>query len=284
MKPSFEYLTENINHSFAVRRVIREKRAHFSSAGVWHYHPGFEITLTTLSNGRRFVGYNYEEYTALDLVLIGENIPHCWITEEHTEQTVINFQKNFLGSDFLDKPELTELTNLLDKSKRGIKFSHKIIEEANEIIQKLASSQGLDRLINLLSLLKILAHDNDKRFLTSYNERTKGSKKMSSRIEKVYAFILVNYKNPTISQADLANELNMTSSSFCKFVKNTTRKTFYELVLEVRISHACRLLATSDKYVSEICFLSGFNNISNFNRIFKKIMHKSPLEYRKSYV
>ena len=106
---------------------------------------------------------------------------------------------------------------------------------------------------------------------------------MSSRMEVVYAFVLSNFKNPKVSQAELAKELNMTSSSLCKFVKNMTRKTFFDLILEARVSHAGRLLVNSDKYVSEICFLSGFNNVSNFNRIFKRIMKKSPLEYRKTY-
>jgi len=91
MKPSFEQLTDNADHSFAVRQVIREKRDNLNATGVYHYHPGFEITFTTESQGKRFVGYDYEDYASLDLVLIGENVPHCWITREHTEQVVINF-------------------------------------------------------------------------------------------------------------------------------------------------------------------------------------------------
>ncbi len=283
MKPSFEQLTDNADHSFAVKKVIREKRDDLTSAGVWHYHPGYEITLTTESSGRRFVGYNYEDYSAVDLVLLGENIPHCWITEEHTEQTVINFQKNFLGNSFWDKPELTEIHHLLDRSARGIKFSPEVIKEARKRIKLLETSHGFDRLMQLFSLLSLLAHDKESKFLTSYNERTKGNHKISSRIEKVYSYVLNNYLKPDISQAQLAADLNMTSSSLCKFVKNMTRKTLYDLILEARISHACRLLVNSDRYVSEICYLSGFNNISNFNRIFKRIMKKSPLEYRKAY-
>ena len=283
MKPSYEQLTDNADHSFGIKKVIREQRSDVTSAGVWHFHPGYEITLTTMSQGKRFVGYNIEDYSALDLVLIGENVPHCWITDEHTEQTVINFQRDFLGNSFLERPELKEIYSLLERSKRGIKFGETTKRKAKLIIKKLEKSIGFERLMNLFSLLKLLAHAEDTNFLTYYNEKLKNSYKASNRIEKIYSYILNNYKNPEISQSKLAAELNMTSSSLCKFVKNVTRKTFYDLVLEVRISNACRLLVKSDKYVSEIAYASGFNNISNFNRIFKRIMGKTPLDYRNTY-
>ena len=283
MKPSFEQLTENADHSFSVKRVIRQKRDDMTSMGVWHYHPGYEITLTTVSHGQRFVGYNYEEYTPVDLVLIGENTPHCWITQEYTEQTVINFQRAFFGVEFWNMPELSEIHALLERSGRGIKFSPMVVRKAQKLIRRLEKKQRFERLMTLFELLSLLAHDKDSQYLSSYNEKTKGNHKSSGRIEKVYSYVLNNFKNADISQADLAAELNMTSSSFCKFVKSMTRKTFYELILEARISEACRLLVNSDKYVSEICYLSGFNNISNFNRIFKRMMQKSPKEYRKAY-
>ena len=254
-----------------------------STMGVWHYHSGFEITLTTVSSGQRFVGYNSEPYAPVDLVLIGENTPHCWITDEHTEQTVINFERNFLGEGVWSKSEMSEVQLMLERSKRGITFSREVIESAKRRIRRIESSQKFERLMHFLSLLGMLAHDKNFRYLSSYDEESKGNMKMSKRMDQVYAYILSNFKNPDVSQAELAAELNMTSSSFCKFVKNMTRKTFYDLILEARVSHAGRLLVNSDKYVSEICFSSGFNNISNFNRIFKRIMKKSPLEYRKTY-
>ena len=283
MKPYVEHWTESADHSFAIKRVIRERRDNMNAMGVWHYHAGFEITLTTVSSGQRFIGYNSEPYVPIDLVLIGEKTPHCWITDEHTEQTVINFERDFLGERFWDKSELTQIHRMLNNSKRGISFSPKVIASARRRIRRIESSQKFERLLHFLSLLDLLANDKEIRYLSSYDEESRGNLKMSNRMEKVYAFILSNYTNPDISQAELAKDLNMTSSSFCKFVKSMTRKTFYDLILEARISLASRLLVNSDKYVSEICYLSGFNNVSNFNRIFKRIMEKSPQEYRKTY-
>ena len=283
MKPYIEHWTESADHSFAIKRVIRERRDNFSTMGVWHYHSGFEITLTTVSSGQRFVGYNSEPYAPTDLVLIGENTPHCWITDEHTEQTVINFERNFLGEGVWDKSELSEVQQMLNRSKRGIAFSKEVAEKARKRIRRIEKSQKFERLMHFLSLLGYLAHEKDYRYLSSYDEESQGNLKMSNRMEHVYAYVLSNFKNPDVSQAALAEELNMTSSSFCKFVKNMTRKTFYDLILEARVSHAGRLLVNSDKYVSEICFASGFNNVSNFNRIFKRIMKKSPQQYRKTY-
>ncbi|MEM9326379.1 MAG: AraC family transcriptional regulator, partial [Bacteroidota bacterium] len=109
------------------------------------------------------------------------------------------------------------------------------------------------------------------------------SQKASSRIEKVYSYVLNNFRNPEISQAALASELNMTSSSLCKFVKNMTRKTLFQLIMEARVNEACKLLVTSDKYISEISYHSGFNNLSNFNRVFKRVMGATPADYRRSY-
>ncbi len=283
MKPTYEQLSQNVDHSFAVRKVIRPQRADLTSAGVWHFHPDYEITLTTASSGRRFVGYNYEDYSALDLVLIGSNMPHCWITEEPTVQYVINFKKDFIGSTFWQMPELTEINQLLDRSSRGIKFSKDAAAGALPLIEQLQRAAGFDRLMNFLELLRLLARDRTTSPLTNYDGRTQGNPKLSRRIEKVYSYVLENYKDPDISQAQLAEELNMTSSSLCKFVKYMTRKTLYQLILEARISHACRLLVNTDKYVSEIGYLSGFQNVSNFNRIFKRLIKQTPMMYRKSF-
>ncbi len=284
MRPSFEKLTENADHSFAIKRVKRKKRSDVTSAGVWHYHAGFEITLTLESSGQRFVGYSIEDYEALDLVLIGENLPHCWITDQKTEQVVINFKKDFLGHGFIERPELKEIYYLLERSKYGIKFGKETLSSAKALVFSIEKSSGFDKLMQLFSLLHLLAHAEDSSKLTTdYDHTLPKSQKASSRIEKVYSYVLNNFRNPNISQAALASDLNMTSSSLCKFVKYMTRKTLFQLILEARVNEACKLLVTSDKYVSEISYHSGFNNLSNFNRAFKKIIGQTPAEYRRSY-
>lgn len=283
MKPIYEKLTENPDYSFLIRDIIRDERSDMHNAGIWHYHPDYEICFTHMSSGKRFVGYHMEDYSVGDLVLLGENLPHCWITDQHTEQVVITFKKDFLGKEFINRPELKEINHMLDRSKRGIRFGAETSLKAKRIIKSLDKKTGFERLMQFFTLLNLLAHSQDAYLISHIDPNLQSSIKASNRIERIYSYILRNYKQNNISLSELASEVNMTKTSLCKFIKNVTKKTLYDLVLEARVNEACRLLAETDKYISEICYLSGFNNISNFNKIFKRFMEKTPQEYRNIY-
>ena len=283
MKPSFEKVTCDPDHSFGIKKVVRNERANMGKAGVWHFHPDYEITYTLTSRGKRFVGYDIEDYHAGDLVMVGEGIPHCWITSEPTQQIVINFKKDFLGHQFLGRPELKEVSQLLERSRKGLKFGAATTHTVKKSIINMENAWGFDRLMALLAILEALAKANDATPLTQYDHRNKNSLKASNRIEKVYSYVLANYRDKEVSLKALSESLNMTESALCKFIKQVTRKTLFGLVMETRVNEACRLLAESDKYVSEIGYLAGFNNLSNFNKTFKRITKKTPVEYRKIY-
>ena len=142
---------------------------------------------------------------------------------------------------------------------------------------------GFNRLLHFFRLLDLLANAETQEVITHFHHEVKDSLKASNRIERIYSYILQNYQSNDISFTELSQELNMNKSSVCKFVKKVTKKTFSEIVIETRVSEACKLLAVSDMYISEVCFACGFNNLSNFNRSFKKIMHTTPKEYRNIY-
>jgi AraC-like DNA-binding protein len=282
-KPVVEKLVEDPGQSFLFRKIVRKKRPDYRSKGVWHYHPEYEITLSLKSSGKRFVGYSIDNYSHNELVLLGENLPHCWITNQSTEQYVINFKKDSLGTAFWNSPEFIRINKLLNKSKQGIKFSETTIEKATPLIIQMKELDGFNRLLVLFKLLNLLSLSKNIQLLTFNNYRIKDSLKASNRIEKIYSYIYRNYNSENISISNLSKELFMTTSSVCKFIKTITKKTFTELLIETRINEACKLLSETDKYISEICYLSGFNNLSSFNRAFKRVMHVTPKEYRKIY-
>jgi len=282
-KPFIEKLVEDPDQSFSYRKIKREERPHLRNEGVWHFHPDYEITFTLRSAGKRFVGYNISDYIENDFVLIGENLPHCWITTQVTEQIVINFKKEFLGQIFWDTPEMKKINKMLDKSLRGIYFEKETARKALGIIQKMEHEKGFDRLLHFFELLNLMANTENHQLLTYYHDNFKNSLKASNRIEKIYSYILLNYQSGNVSFTELCNELNMTKSSVCKFIRKVTKKTFSDMVIETRINDACKLLAETDLFIAEICFKCGYNNLANFNRSFKKLMEVTPKEYRDIY-
>ncbi len=282
-KPFIEKISEDPDQSFTCKRVIRNERPNLKNEGVWHFHPGFEICFTLKSVGKRFVGYNISDYHEYDFVLIGDNLPHCWITKESTEQIVINFKKELLGNIFWNSSEMKQINQMLEMSNRGIYFNHETANDAIPIIKKIEKTSGFNKLLHLLELLNVMANSSDKQMLTYYHHEIKDSLKASSRTEKIYSYILLNYQSNTISFTELCTELNMTKSSVCKFIKKVAKKSFSEIVIETRINDACKLLAETDLFISEICFKCGFNNLSNFNRGFKKLMVLTPKQYRAIY-
>ena len=282
-RPIIEQLVEDPGQSFLYRKIERKKRPDFRSEGVWHYHPDYEITFSLKSSGKRFVGYSIDDYFPYELVLLGENLPHCWITNQSTEQYVINFKKEILESSLENSPEFIGIKKLLVKSKQGIKFSKITTNKVVPIIMRMNRLYGFDRFIILLKILNILSLADNIQLLTFNDYRIKDSIKASNRMQKVYTYINNNYKRESISVSNLSDQLHMTTSSLCKFIKSITKKTFTELLIETRLNKACQLLSETDKYISEVSYLSGFNSLSGFNRTFKKVMHITPKEYRKIY-
>jgi AraC-like DNA-binding protein len=282
-KPIKEKLNSDPSQSILFRRVIRHDRPNIYNEGVWHYHDDFEITFTLKSTGKRFVGYNISDYQENDFVLLAGFLPHCWITNQATEQIVVNFKKEIFGVNFLNNPELFLVRKLLEKSKQGVQFTQDVADKALPILIEMEYEIGLNKFFLFMKLLKLMAEAETHYLLTFHHHKVKDSLIASNRIEKVYSYILQNYQTNSISFTDLCNDLNMTKSSVCKFVKKVTKKSFSEIVLETKINYACKLLIDTETYIGEVCYKSGFNNVSNFNRAFKKIMGKTPKEYRAFY-
>lgn len=283
-KPSFEALQRTSFNSFLLRSF---KETAFS--GPYHFHPEYELTLILKGKGKRFIGNHMADYISGDLVLVGPNLPHCWKTEDITlgeinaHSIVIQFSGDFLGTHFFDKPELINIYHLLQKAVNGIQFTSETQTIVKEMMMTLAEEKSnFKQLISLLEILQILATSNYFYLLSENNKIIRHPLADQERINPVLAYLIENFRK-SISLSDAAGIANMSPNAFCRYFKKITRKTFMETVIDYRINHATQQLIQTNRPISEICFDSGFTDVSHFYKIFRSKMKLSPLSYRNKF-
>ncbi|MCM4157796.1 AraC family transcriptional regulator [Gramella sp. AN32] len=247
-----------------------------------HYHPEFEINLVLNTSGKRIVGDSIEQYYDCDLVIIGPNTPHYWVggmDDREAHVITIQFQSSFLSQSTLNKKLAFPIKELMEKAPRGIAFSKETIEKLKSKIVNLSHSQDFDSFLNFLSILYDLAIARNTQTLASitYIDNYKVSK--SRRIQKVSEYIHKNLHQKILIQ-DVASLINMSESAFSHFFKKSTNSSFSDYVIDLRLGHAARELIETEKSINEICFDSGFSNISNFNRSFKRKIGFTPSSFR----
>lgn len=281
MKPTLEQITGNSNASFLWRRFVQ---AQFDAP--YHYHPELEITYIIKGRGKRMVGRQVSSFEAGDLVLLGSNLPHTWLSAESTnpnqlvEQVVIQFKKEFVGETFWEIPEMSKVKSLLEKSKYGIQISGKtrdILGKKMNQKQELTPSQ---KLVQLIDILLIIADSKECELIDYHFMEQAPTLLDTERFRRVFAYLSENYTTE-VSLETIAAIANLSPTSFCRFFKKITRQTFVEALTQFRVNHAANLLSTTEKPVAEICFASGFSNISYFNKAFKKSLGQNPLAFRK---
>ncbi len=247
-----------------------------------HYHSDYEINLVMDTYGTRTVGDSEEEFNTLDLIMIGPNIPHAWTGEvvEGNHVVTIQFSDKLLNFPILGKRLFSSIKQLLIESQHGISFSEQIQLLMKDKILKLTKMQGFHTVLEFFSILYELSIA-DRRILVSNQYDTKDTVRTSKsrRIAKVCEYIDKNIEEP-IRLGDVAQLVSMSESAFSHFFKKKTNCTFIDYVTNLRIARACQLLSETTYTVAEICYTCGFNNLSNFIRIFKKKKGSTPQEYR----
>lgn len=245
-----------------------------------HYHPEYELNLVMNSKGKRIIGDSIEEYMDQDLVLVGSNTPHAWTGEKTGAHVVtIQFHQDFLSEKSLSRKLILPIKEMLDRSKLGIKFSTKNSAAIIERIIKLTDIQGFDSLLEFLSILYDLSISRNQIILSSPTYIGQVNSSKSRRIEIVNRFLYANL-HKKITLGETAAIVNMSPSAFSHFFKRRTQRSFSSYLTGLRIGLAAKLLIETEKSISEICFESGFNNISNFNRSFKVQRGCTPTEFR----
>lgn len=280
--PSFESIQPNIGSSFTCLHFSKNENI---KSHVWHYHPEIELIFVCGGSGKRQIGSNISYFTEGDLILIGSNLPHCGMTNENTNnkyEVVIQFSQDFLGSELWNAPEMNRIFQMLEAAKSGIVFGEKVKNKLEPKIKALSESSYLDKLLKLIEILDELAHTSDFKILNAAKYYLQTQKEDNDRINLIFNHVKDNFKNQ-ISLEDVAGLATMTVPSFCRYFKKITNKTFTQFVNEYRITHSLKLLAEQPMSITEICFESGFNNFSYFNKTFKEHTQKSPSQYRKEF-
>ena len=263
--------------------VVRENR-YPNFLKIWHYHAELELVVIKESTGTRFVGDSIEKFEPGEVILIGKNLPHMWLNDEIYFQEdpnliaaayTIHFREDFVGQAFLELAPTEVLGQLFKKAKRGIRFTNLNFPITEQLANLLATSNDFSRLLQFLQILYKLAKHDEIELLSSEGYR---NTKIREGSDETHEFIFKNFNKP-IKLADVAAIAGMNPSAFSRYFKRIHRKTFSRYLIEIRIGYACKLLMENKSNVSTVCYESGFNNISNFNKQFRKIMDMNPSEY-----
>lgn len=277
MRASYEKIPANNEASFLARHI---QVSYFDAP--LHFHPEYELTLIISGSGKRFVGDSVENFESGDLVLLGSNLPHFWRSDKPSETTseaiVIQFSADFVENILGKLPECKSIISMLTIAKSGIKFAASFAP----LLENLITKNALKRFTQLLELLEILSQSTDYQTLASENFNIKPDDAENERMRKVLEFTLDNFQNE-VSINEVADLANLTVPSFCRYFKARTRKTYVDYLQEIRVSHARKLLIDNKLSISQIGLECGFQNLSNFHRIFKKQVGVTPLAYRKRF-
>ena len=253
----------------------------------WHFHDEFELMYIIKGEGVRVVGDRMDYFNKEELVFLGSGVPHVFKNDKNASQNevdyiVVKFNRIIGGQDLFKIPELAPINRFLKRAGKGLIFSDTTVMKLKKQLIKLAKSKNEDRIILLLKVLKILSAQEDNNELSTDTFLLKNTSAGEDRTKKVINYISENY-NKNISLEDLASISYMTTNSFCRYFKNRTAKTAFQLIREFRINKACQMLINGEKYISQICFDTGFNSLSSFNRVFKPLKHISATEYKSKY-
>ncbi len=282
MKAHFKPISAEESNLF--KAVVQENRKDFDYP--WHYHPEFELTYILSSEGVRYVGNSIENFFDDDLVLVGPNLPHCWINTADQKQTasaiVIYLKEEFLDKAWLRSCEFESISKLLSLSGRGIKFDKTVSLKLKEKCLELIKLPPLEKLISLLQILQELAKTSHYHFLCEQGFSYGLNDTNNLRINTIYKYIQKHYQEK-ISLADIAKQVHMSEEYFSRYFSKIMKKSFFQFLNEYKINHACKLLIETDNQVNEVCYDSGFESIPFFYRQFKKFKNCQPKTYRLNY-
>lgn len=284
MKPLLMRHTEPINESF---KLWRNGNPYLHNP--WHYHPECELTYVLHGSGSLFIGDEVTSYNDGELVIIGPNLPHEYrsnikeFPDNYSESLSVHFDLHFLGKNFYNLAEAKVLNDFLFLAARGISIQDESVKKSlRSVLEKLFISNGLPKICLILELFHLLTQSKQNRIFSSRSFAGSIERTDDNRINEVYQYVMKNFtRNVTIHEA--ASLINMTSTSFCRFFKDRTHKSFIQYVTEVRVGYACRLLLAGEMPIAQIAYSSGFNNLSHFNKQFKLLKNQTPTQFIENY-
>ena len=274
---------------FSDESIYVEKWSETYSYEPIHYHQEYQITYITDGQGELLVGSSSHQFTKGEFFLFGKNLPHAFrehkgcikdVKKSPVKRINILFKYDCLSPLLNECNEAHAIQDVLKSTFYGLKFRANPSGDILKKMQRLLVVNHFMRVIEFLSLLKSISdRDVDDYLHLNHDIHSNFEDHGLQRIDAIFHFILSNHRKK-ISLSDVAMQFNMTPPSFCRFFKSRTNKTFLEYLIELRITKACELIRNGAHNVTESCFDSGFTNISNFHRHFKKVMGMTPTDYR----
>ena len=251
-----------------------------------HFHPEFELNFIHNGKGvQRIIGDHMQEIEHYELVLIGPNLFHGWTLhnckQKEIHEITLQFHGNLLQDSLLNRSLMKPIKKLFEDSFYGVLFSRETAIAAYSKIRNLSKLEGLEYFLSFISLLHFLAISEGQKKLSSYSPTTENFHN-SEKIKIIYEYVKENFREK-LKVKDVAALVNMTEVSFSRFIKKRTGKTFIDYLNDVRIGFASQWLLENDESIAEIAYKAGFNNVSNFNRIFKSRKNCTPTEYIKNF-
>lgn len=248
----------------------------------WHYHPEYELIYVEAVTGIRHVGQHISSYMENDLVLIGSNVPHLnfdYGIKTEYRQIVVQWKQNFLGDAFQETPEFARIQQLFERAYLGLSFHG---NTKTVVAEKLKHMQALGRFEQLLCLLEIFQCLATTQEVVELNEKDTSIKLFLNdkiRMGAIYSYIHAKYnEKPDVNE--VAASVHLSTAAFCRYFKKQTNMTFTDFVNQYRITQAKTLLL-KDISVSEACYEVGFESLSYFNKLFKKLVGENPSVFRK---
>ena len=255
----------------------------------WHYHPEYEIHLVTATHGRLFVGDHIGTFEPGHLVMTGPNLPHNWLSDVPPGASVaerclvLQFTPEFAQSCGAAFPELAFLPGLLAEAARGVQFSAAAGALAEPLLRAALAAQAAARLQHFFALLEVLRRCDERRLLASVGYQPSPSTYLMQPLNHVLHHIARNVSSD-LREGELAELSGFSPSAFSRAFQRQTGMTFVRYVNSMRINHACELLVTGKRRITDICFEVGFNNLSNFNRQFFALKGMTPRAFRSHHL
>jgi len=272
--------------SFFIKKIDQH---HFE--GSFHFHDLCEMNYVVESFGKTIVGDNISNFSSGDLVLMNANLPHIWYNDPRyfkdknlasAKAIVTYFNPMFLIDLTNDSQYDIQINGLLEKAKRGIRFFGNTRQNAIKRLNNITNKKGLEKVVLFLDIINLFLESKEYECLASIGYQHSFNEKDTHRMNNVYQYLIKKFTEP-ISLSQIASVANLTPPAFCNFFKKRTQKSFSEFLNELRVGHACKLLQNHELTIADVCFQSGYQNMSNFNNFFKRITKKTPTQYRKEY-
>jgi AraC-like DNA-binding protein len=255
----------------------------------WHYHQEFELSFITEGSGRRLVGDSVEEFHPGDLIFIGPRIPHVWFAEASSpgqpsgrtlESVYLLFNHEVLPEGIIKLPEFNRVTRAIKLSERGIRIKGDTLNQVSRIMLQLPYLNPMKRLMLFYEIMDIIGSSESFFYLASEDYVTTKFETTNNRVNSIHEFLMKNYREE-INLDAIAEIVHMAPASLCRFFKSSVGITVFEYLNKIKIDFACKMLLNTDLNIVDISYDCGFNNLSHFNKQFKKFIGQTPTQFRK---